>query len=439
MSTTPQDPVARITSIRSTTLFGVSALALFMGTFGAWAVAVPISGAVVAGGQVVTDHRVQIVRHERGGVLESVDVKEGDMVKAGQTLAVLSRSDDRAAREELIARVGALAARQARLTIEQSGDRDAHVTLLDVFASTDGLSLANLEALVADQNEVLATRRRQLDDTLDILRTQKTATEQERTGLEGELAALRAQLASIGEDITLRKEAATAGLGRKSALRELERQSETIRGSIAKSDAALQRYRHDIEQFEQKMAATRSEFMGKVTDELSRVRAERLEAQEALNGRNADLARVKLKAPVSGIVNRININTIGSAVEPFAPLVEIVAEDQQAVIEVRVQPPDIDDVYPTQHARIVMTAFNRHLIDPVTGRVTFVAADARLDEATRQPYFTVRLTIDKEAQAGLPAIVPGMPAEAYLLKQDRTFVGYMAEPFIQSFYRAFRQ
>ncbi len=438
MSKINRDPVETVTSIRGTTLFGISIVGSFMSSLGLWAITVPISGAVVATGHVVTDNQVQVVRHERGGVVEAVHVREGDKITAGQPLAVLSRAEDRSAREELVARLGAMTARQARLMIEQSENRQASVTLLDVVGGTGDLALAKVDALVADQNEALSTRRNQREVSLDIFRTQKITVEQQRSGLEGELTSMQVQLASIGEDIRLRKQAANAGLGRESILREMERQSETIRGSITKAESGLLQLGLQAKEIEQKMAGTRTEFLEKVSEELSKIRAERLETEEALSGRNQALARVGLKAPISGVVNKIHINTIGSAVEAFAPLIEIVGEDKQAVIEVRVLPSDIDDVYPSQHARVVLSAFNRHAVDPVEGQVTFVAADARLDEATRQPFYTVRLALDKDMQAKLPAVIPGMPAEAYLLKHDRTFVDYLAEPFIQSFYRAFR-
>lgn len=431
-----------VTSIRSTALFGVSVVALFMGTVGSWASLAPISGAVVASGQVVTDNKTQIVRQERGGVLAALNVREGQVVKAGEILAVIDRVEDKSAREELIARTAALVARERRLMIEQREEVGTQVTVMDVFANIGGvdkLELSRLEALIADQNDALATRRAQVTGTINILQIQKRTLEQEKAGVDGELTALHNQMASLSEDIRLRRAAANSGFGREAALRELERQADTVRGNIIKAETGLVSLQHQSEEIDQKIAATRSDFLQKVSEELSKVRAERLETEEALAGRTRALERVDVRAPMAGIINKVNTNTIGSAIEPYASLVEIVAEDQKATVEVRIHPADIDDVFPGQHARVVLSAFNRHLYDPVSGAVNFVSADARLDEASGQTYYTVRLVLDPEQQKALPPVVPGMPAEAYLLKHDRTFVDYLAEPFIQSFQRAFRQ
>ncbi len=185
--------------------------------------------------------------------------------------------------------------------------------------------------------------------------------------------------------------------------------------------------------------AERSSFQQKVADELAKVRAEKLEATEALLGKQKAVARIDVRAPVDGIVNKLHVNTVGSAVEPFSPMIELVAEEQPLLIEARVHPADIDDIYPEQQARVVMSAFNRRLYDPVSAKVTFVASDARQDRADQEPYYTVRLVVDPADRQALPKILPGMPSEVYLTTHERTFADYIAEPFIQSFQRSFRQ
>ena len=117
---------------------------------------------------------------------------------------------------------------------------------------------------------------------------------------------------------------------------------------------------------------------------------------------------------------------------------EIVAEDQTTLVEVRVLPSDIDDVYPNQKARVVLSARNRHLVDPVDAVVSFTGADALTDQSTGRQCYTVRLVLNPQEQQSVPTIVLGMPVEAFLLKHDRTFADYIVEPFIQSYQRPIR-
>ncbi|MFB2552434.1 HlyD family type I secretion periplasmic adaptor subunit [Ensifer soli] len=431
--------IARLTSVRGALLTGGLATALFLGGFSAWAFGVPLAGAVIAPGRVVTDGNVQVVRHERGGVLARLDAREGMEVAAGDVLATLSRAEDRAAAEEMRSRVASLTVKQARLAAEQAGEEAFSIARGDLPEAARTVPPARFAALLADQQNEFASRRRQLADALAVLFAQRRALEEQARGLDSDRAALESQRRSLGEDIRLRRAAVARGLGRESVLRELERQDDGLKGGIDKALAQISALDHQRAEIGNRMAAERSAFLQKVGDELSRVRSESLEAIEALAGKADAVARIEVRAPVDGVVNKLHVNTVGSAVEPFAPMVEIVARRQPLVIEARVQPSDIDDVYPGQPARVVLSAFNRHLYDAVTATVVFVGADARQDQPDQEPYYTVRLSVPEPERAKLPAILPGMPSEAYLSTHERSFAAYIAEPFIQSFERAFRQ
>jgi HlyD family type I secretion membrane fusion protein len=430
---------SRVTSVRSSLLVGALTSVVFLGGFSAWAVSVPLAGAIIAQGSVVTDGSVQVVRHERGGVLSSLLVREGQQVHAGQVLATLSRSDDQAAAEELTMRLAALVAKEARLAAElsQADAFDAGQVLLpDLLAD---LGQERMMPLVDDQVQEFTSRRRQQLDTAEVLQAQRRALADQRAGTEGELNALRSQQASLAQDISLRRDAIAQGFGRESLLRELERSQDALTGNIEKATALLSSLAHQISEIDSRLTAERSTFQQKVADELSKVRADKFEAMEALLGKQKAVARIDVRAPVDGIVNKLHVNTVGSAVEPFSPMIELVAEEQPLLIEARVHPADIDDIYPEQQARVVMSAFNRRLYDPVSAKVTFVASDARQDRADQEPYYTVRLVVDPADRQALPKILPGMPSEVYLTTHERTFADYIAEPFIQSFQRSFRQ
>jgi HlyD family secretion protein len=73
-------------------------LALLLGGFGGWAVTVPISGAVIATGQVEVERDRVVVQHPDGGVVEEIFVIEGSRVAAGD---VLLRIDGAQLRSEL--------------------------------------------------------------------------------------------------------------------------------------------------------------------------------------------------------------------------------------------------------------------------------------------------------------------------------------------------
>ena len=78
-------------SIRAHLITGLVLALLLAGGFGGWASTVPISGALIAPGQVVVESNVKKVQHPTGGVVGEVRAHDGDVVKAGD---IVVRLDD---------------------------------------------------------------------------------------------------------------------------------------------------------------------------------------------------------------------------------------------------------------------------------------------------------------------------------------------------------
>ena len=108
-------------SFRPAARLGLAALAALVLGFGLWSALTPLAGAVVAHGQVEVDRDRQVVQHPDGGVVSSILVNEGALVRAGQPLL---RLDGAALGSELAildGRLAELAARSARLLAERDG------------------------------------------------------------------------------------------------------------------------------------------------------------------------------------------------------------------------------------------------------------------------------------------------------------------------------
>ena len=68
---------------------GIITLFILVGGFGAWAIQAQISGAIVSTGKIEVDQNRQIVQHPDGGVVENIQVEEGDVVNEGDVLIQL--------------------------------------------------------------------------------------------------------------------------------------------------------------------------------------------------------------------------------------------------------------------------------------------------------------------------------------------------------------
>lgn len=152
------------------------------------------------------------------------------------------------------------------------------------------------------------------------------------------------------------------------------------------------------------------------------------------------LERTEIAAPVSGIVVGLSVHTVGAVIRPGEVLMEIVPDEDSLVVEVRLQPQDIDSVTVNQQADVQLSAFSQRELGKIPGKVIYVAADRRDDERTGQPYFIARVELDQTFPALQElTLTPGMPAEAFINTGSRTPFKYLVGPLTDSFGRAWRE
>ena len=423
----------RVSDFSGATRLGSRVLAGFGTVFLIWAVLVPISGAVIAPGVVVSDGRSHVLRHATGAVVSAIHVREGDHVAAGALIAELSPEAEKAALSQLTARLAGLDVTLARLAAERDGTAfPATAPALTQYAPE------LVAEFMADQAEAFAARAERGAAEQRVLAAQRQALLQERTGLEGETAALKLQLASVGEDLDLRRAAQAKGYGRAAQLREVEREHARIQGSVERADGQLKAIDEQVREVDSRLAALAASLAQEVSAEMGKARAERLELADQLAAAVVAAGRVEIRAPAAGIVDKLRVNTVGSAIEPFSPIAEVVPDDAPILVEARVAPIEIDDIAIDQEAEIIFGGLARKDFDPLPARVTFISPDSHLDERTGVRYFAVRLDVDPDALGEMPRTGPGMVADAYFKKRDYTLVQYLLAPFTDSFSRAFR-
>jgi HlyD family secretion protein len=152
------------------------------------------------------------------------------------------------------------------------------------------------------------------------------------------------------------------------------------------------------------------------------------------------VGRTRITAPVDGIVVNLKYHTLGGVIQPGAPILEIVPQNDKLMIDVQVQPNDIDTVREGQSALIRFTAYHQRNMPRIDGKVVYVAADSTQDEQTRHSYFLAKIEVDPTLlkqvapQVNLSA---GMPAEASIQTGTRTALQYAVDPLVHAFQRSF--
>ena len=147
--------------------------------------------------------------------------------------------------------------------------------------------------------------------------------------------------------------------------------------------------------------------------------------------------RTELKAPVHGIVNKLNVTTIGAVVQPGANVMDIVPLDDSLLVEGRIRPQDIAFIRPNQDAVVKISAYDPSVYGSLKGKVERISADTIVDEkapdkAERQEtFYRVMVRTDKNhlgtAKKPLP-IIPGMVTTVEILTGEKSVLDYLLKP-----------
>jgi len=119
----------------------------------------------------------------------------------------------------------------------------------------------------------------------------------------------------------------------------------------------------------------------------------------------------------------------------------IVPQDEELIIEAKINPKDIDVVKKGLEAKINLSAFKAKKVPKLDGILLSVSADILLDEITGENYFLGRIKISDKSLKSLKeniALYPGMPAEVFIITGSRTLLSYLLSPIKDATYKAFR-
>jgi HlyD family secretion protein/epimerase transport system membrane fusion protein len=428
-------PLSR--AIRGPKVIGYAAIVLFFGGFGAWATIASLASAAIAPGLVSPDGNRKTVEHLEGGIVREIRVREGDHVKAGQVLVVLEDVRARAEFEELQERFVHLISIEARLLAEL-----AEADAIEPPAQLDDYDPEIFRPALSAQQRLFESRQATLQGREKILGQRVLQLQAEIVGLHEVIAAQNEQLELIAQEIVGVEILYKKGLTPLPKLLALKRAQAGVRAERAASRARIARHRQSIGETRLQLLTMWEERREKVAEEISQVRTELAAVRSQLPARKDVLSRTMVTAPLDGTVMNVQVTTATGVVEPGEPLLELVPDDAQLVIDAHVKPTDMDTVRAGQTARVLFTAYGQRNLPQIFGTLRSISADRLIEEHTGEPYFLAKVEIDPlELERIAPDIelIPGMPADVMILTGERTLLDYLIRPFTESLTKSFRE
>lgn len=416
---------------------GLFVLGLLVVVLGGLAAFVPIQGAVIAPGSFTVETHVKQVGHPTGGVIADIMVRDGQHVKAGEELLRLDDTVTGATAQLTGENYDQLMARAARLRAEREGrSRIQFPAELTRRASDPAV-----RQLMQEEQRVLSLRNTSLGSQSSQLSERVNQSEAQIRGLQQQLSANKEQQVLIDKELNATRELWSKGYTTLARLNQLERaavdlkaQAGSLNASIATSRAQIAEIRGQDISLSNNMRSTSGTELTEVETQLAELQRNKIAAEDTRS-------RVSIRAPQSGIVDKLAFTTIGGVIPPGQTILTIVPDDDTLIVESQIAPRDVDQIRKGQEVRLQLSAFNTRTTPEVEGVVETISADRFVDQKSGFAYYTVRIRPKPEslAAAGNLNLRAGMPVEAFIQTGARSLLTYLTKPMTDQFRRAFRE
>lgn len=424
-------------SMRRQILGGVAVIALLGGGVGGWASTTSIAGAVIAPGLIAVDTNVKKVQHATGGIVGEIRVKEGDRVKTGDLLMRLDETVTRANLAVLVTQLDELYARQARLAAE----RDDLKAIQFPAVLTARTSIPVVTAAMAGERSLFDARRTAIAGQRAQLTERMAQLREEIRGLESQVASKRAQTVLIKKELGGVEQLYKQNLVPIQRLTVLQREAARLDGEEGQHISDIARSKGRITETELQIISLTQNLKREVATELREVQGKIGELSERKVAAEDQLRRVDILSPQDGVIHQMMVHTVGGVITPAEPVMLIVPQSDEMVVEARVSPQDIDQVQVGQKVQLRFSAFHQATTPELTASVSRVAADLTREQQTGVTYYVARIVLPPAelAKLGGKPLIPGMPVEAYIQTGDRTALSYIIKPLENQIARAFRE
>ena len=278
--------------------------------------------------------------------------------------------------------------------------------------------------------------------TREQLAERNAQTRNQIVGIEAQEAALARQLELIEQELEAQQTLLDRGLAQASGVLALQRQAASLDGQLGELAANKAQAGQRITEIEIEVLRLGTTRREEAITQLRDLRTRELELIEQRQSLLSDIERMQLRAPVSGIVYNMRVQTLRSVILPADPVLFLIPQDRPLVIAARVDPIHIDQIVTGQAVNLRFSALDQRTTPELVGQVALVSADAFEDEALGASYYRAEIVLNPGEQDKLAdgqVLIPGMPVEAFIRTDDRSPLTYLVKPMLDYFNRAFRE
>lgn len=419
----PVPPFAQIT---------LQVMVACVATFVVWASLSQLDQVVVAQGRLVNPLPNVVVQPLETSIIQTVDVRAGQVVKKGETLATLDATFIQADETQLRVRLSSLETQIQGLGQELSGELSPGHPV----ANADDQLQANL---LSERKANYKAQQVKMAETAAKLRAALATNRNDQLRVASRLRSLK-EIEVMQEKMVAQK------FGAPLQLLEAQQRSKEVERDLELVGSREQEIRRELGAFEAEKTVFEKGWRQKTMEDLLAVTRERDSIKEQLQKADKRYKLVTLVAPVDAVVLEIAKLSPGSIVKEAETFFTLVPLNVELEAEVNIDSVDVGYIklgHPV-HLKLDAYPFQKH--GTLDATVRTISEDAfRRDQSAKSgadAYYLTRMTLGKVNLKNMldsSRLLPGMTLSAEIKVGERSVMSYIAWPLTKGMSEAVRE
>lgn len=415
--------------------FTVHLLLVLLVIFVAWAALSHIDQVVVARGRLVNPMPNIVVQPIETAVVQSLNVRVGQVVRQGEVLAALDATFAKADESQLRQRLASLETQIAGF--EQELGMVPSSPAAAASASVDQRLQASL---LLERRANYRAQALRMAESSARLRAALATNQSDQQLVEGRLKSLK-QIEAMQEKLVAQK------VGAPLQLLEAQQRSAEVARERELSTRREQELRREIASADAERQAFERGWRQKLLEDLLTVSRERDGIREQLQKADRRSNLVTLTAPVDAVVLEIAKLSPGSVVREAETFFTLVPLNAPLEVEVQIDSADVGYVRTGDKVNVKLDSFPFQRHGALDAKVRTISQDAFRREtaepgATTSAYYLGRLQLQGtqlKNMADSARLLPGMTLNAEIVVGQRTVLSYLAWPLTKGIDEAIRE
>lgn len=391
-----------------------------------WGSLAKLDSATNGDGELRVESHRKTLKVLESGLVHRLLVAEGDHVLEGQPLIELDRSNADADAAIYRQRYYSTQAQLARYQAEAAG-RTAVRFPDELLARADD---PDVRAAMITEADLFDSRMSGLRARLELLESRRKQLQSQVESTDNQIASTREQIALSIDELESVEFLFKKNLIQKSRYLGVKRGHVDLVARLSEFQSRRAQIETEIGTIDLDLLDAQEQARKEALTQVSVLQSLLLELEQQVGRAANKVGLFTLRAPLSGTIVKLDVYSEGIVVLAGEPLMDIVPDNDELVVETKIDPDDIDNVSVGMEAKVRISAFNTRTTPLLTGKVTLVTADVVSPPGKEEKYYIALVTLGEDQVKRLNGLelAAGMKATVLIVKGERTVLDYLLSP-----------